>query len=557
MHITRLYIDGFGIFHQREFTGLHKGFNLFFGPNEAGKSTLLAFIRYILFGFPDGRSSQNRYPPLAGGAHGGIIDLSTSSGPYGVERYKNRQKGKKELKDYSGSAIDYERFINKFEYENLYAIGLTELEQFSVLKKEELWTRLYAASLGPGIVSPFAVEKQLKIELDKLYKPRGKKPALSALLRELKDIDNRLRALAGNKDTYHEKVALRDQTDALRAELVTEKAKLEHRVRRYEILRTLWDDWHDFTDCQKQLSSLPQVNTFPVHGIQDLEKLNDKIDNYKDQKAKLEAKSQNRKQECEVLTIDASVLQQAAAIETIYQELGKYQSATEDDARLAAEHKASNQALSATLESLGKGWNIQRVKDFSPSLQIKETVRQFRVSLDDLIQDVIGNEARVKQQEEDLEKAKAKHSRLAKELKAAKQPAFTRFDKIRRIRGRLDRLHDLLSRHEHLKESMANKARQLKEKREELIEFKNDLADKEPVLPTFLCYLLPLASIVLSVLIYFKLLPASPFWIINASVIGITIFYYLVYRLQLRREQVRKEKLYTKITLLNLSLIHI
>ena len=75
MRLEELHLDGFGHFHQRTFALADGPVTVFYGPNEAGKTTLLAFIRTILFGFPrQGRNAH--YPPLAGGSHGGRIRLS-------------------------------------------------------------------------------------------------------------------------------------------------------------------------------------------------------------------------------------------------------------------------------------------------------------------------------------------------------------------------------------------------------------------------------------------------------------------------------------------------
>ena len=80
MRITSLYIDGFGRFVDRSVGPLERPVTVFYGPNEAGKSTLLEFIRRVLFGFPDGRSRGNPYPPLAGGRHGGRVAIATDAG---------------------------------------------------------------------------------------------------------------------------------------------------------------------------------------------------------------------------------------------------------------------------------------------------------------------------------------------------------------------------------------------------------------------------------------------------------------------------------------------
>jgi uncharacterized protein YhaN len=46
------WVDGFGALRDREIDGLDPGLNVLAGPNEAGKTTQLAFLRYVLFGFP-------------------------------------------------------------------------------------------------------------------------------------------------------------------------------------------------------------------------------------------------------------------------------------------------------------------------------------------------------------------------------------------------------------------------------------------------------------------------------------------------------------------------
>jgi len=63
VRLKGFYVDGFGLFHDLKVEGLSPGLMVFFGRNESGKSTLLGFLRSILFGFPDGRSSENPYPP--------------------------------------------------------------------------------------------------------------------------------------------------------------------------------------------------------------------------------------------------------------------------------------------------------------------------------------------------------------------------------------------------------------------------------------------------------------------------------------------------------------
>ena len=70
MKITDLKIDGFGVWHDLTLRGLSRELTVFYGPNEAGKSTLMQFMRSILYGMSPMR--RERYlPPVVGGRPAG------------------------------------------------------------------------------------------------------------------------------------------------------------------------------------------------------------------------------------------------------------------------------------------------------------------------------------------------------------------------------------------------------------------------------------------------------------------------------------------------------
>lgn len=91
MKIRGWHIDGFGHFHDHREHDLPDGITVFLGPNEAGKSTLLAFLRGMLFGFPTSR--QNRYEPLHTRHMGGKLFLDGPQGRYTLQRNGDRKEG--------------------------------------------------------------------------------------------------------------------------------------------------------------------------------------------------------------------------------------------------------------------------------------------------------------------------------------------------------------------------------------------------------------------------------------------------------------------------------
>ena len=133
MRIEELFLDGFGRFNQRTVGPISGPVTVFYGPNEAGKSTTLAFIRAVLFGFPARFNSH--YPPLAGGRHGGRVTVSDSAGAvYRVERYAGARGGLS-VAAANGPASGPESLLRRLTgnatpdlFRNVFAFSLDELQ---------------------------------------------------------------------------------------------------------------------------------------------------------------------------------------------------------------------------------------------------------------------------------------------------------------------------------------------------------------------------------------------------------------------------------------------
>ena len=102
MKISELHIDGFGHFSDASIGPFDSPVVILYGPNEAGKSTLLEFMRTVLFGFPRQNRDQH-YPALAGGRHGGRIAILDDIGNrYVIERHAGVRGGPVTVQNESG-----------------------------------------------------------------------------------------------------------------------------------------------------------------------------------------------------------------------------------------------------------------------------------------------------------------------------------------------------------------------------------------------------------------------------------------------------------------------
>lgn len=93
MKISTLHVRGFGKIEDFSIT-LSSGLNVIYGPNESGKSTLMAFIKASLYGLKGGRASKEglvaeskRYMPWNNGAFGGYISFELDNrSSYRIDR---------------------------------------------------------------------------------------------------------------------------------------------------------------------------------------------------------------------------------------------------------------------------------------------------------------------------------------------------------------------------------------------------------------------------------------------------------------------------------------
>jgi uncharacterized protein YhaN len=86
MKVKDIQIDGFGVWTGLSVDSLPDGMTLFYGPNEAGKTTLMQFMRAMFYGFTAER--RDKYlPPLHGGTPGGAIRVTGPGGGYQIRRH--------------------------------------------------------------------------------------------------------------------------------------------------------------------------------------------------------------------------------------------------------------------------------------------------------------------------------------------------------------------------------------------------------------------------------------------------------------------------------------
>ncbi len=114
MIIKALNIYGFGQWIDQQIT-IQDPLQVVYGPNEAGKSTIIAFIKGILFGFTDKKHSiHGQYQPKGNAPYGGEITFSANQHTYKIVRTGLKYGGTVKFYD-----LDNDTELTETDYQNL------------------------------------------------------------------------------------------------------------------------------------------------------------------------------------------------------------------------------------------------------------------------------------------------------------------------------------------------------------------------------------------------------------------------------------------------------
>ena len=389
MRLTAIHIDGFGVFHDFDVVDLSPGLNVFLGDNESGKTTLLAFIRTILFGFPPGQRRENLYPPLTGGRHGGRLALLSKEGEdYVVARHHGAKRGAVTVTLPDGSQGDEEvlRQLTGAATEDLFrsvfAFSLTELQSFDSLNSQAVRAAIYSAGAGVGKVSLAKVEKELQTSIGRVFKPGGRNPVINTLMRELQKIDLTISQRVAETERYDE---LRGELDQMASEVDGAKSGLElerRRLDRVKLLERAWEDWIGLCRSQEELANLPEIAVFPADGVNRLEKLQERNRLLNTQKGELVHKIEQVEKDLDGLEARPQWLTAAEQIRLLERGLARFSTVSQDLIEIRPRLENERKLLENDLKGLGPDWQLEQLDHFDASVSAREEILRCQERLE-------------------------------------------------------------------------------------------------------------------------------------------------------------------------------
>ena len=252
MKIKKVHIDGFGKWHDQDFDFTANP-QIIYGPNEAGKTTLMAFLVSVLFGFADGRGKNRfaQYIPKTTSSYGGSLLVEINGHDYVIKRQRGRNGGKVSVTDSQGRQGGEQELkqllgpMDRSLYQALFSFGQRDLTAVDELNRDE-WQQHLQQLGAVGSAQWDQLINQYQKQADHLYKPRGRKWPLNQDLHQYADLTDKINRARGKFHRYQDLQAdLKTNKEKLR-QTQAELQKQQLRLQKLAHLQQLWPVYHEW-----------------------------------------------------------------------------------------------------------------------------------------------------------------------------------------------------------------------------------------------------------------------------------------------------------------------
>jgi len=374
MRITDIHIDGFGIFHNKDITGFTKGINVLYGPNEVGKSTLLDFLRFTLFGYP--RTQADRRPPLRGGIHGGRVALLSSSGD---ELNVHRRGNHIVLIDVNGVQLDnansYHRLMGNATidlYQNVYAITLDELISIGKLSDSGMEDRIFSMGMGLSGVDFGAFERELITQSERYYLPRGKNQVLIEIVNKIEEKEAEISKIQQklseyNRLTEHKKVLESELTD-----LDNERTHLAQQATKLSGYERAYPHFVAYLSAQQIIDSYGEFQLFPKETIADFRIVQAQVKSLDNTILQLEAEEKSLVDEREKASIDTTLFQHLDLLDFLKSNLKMYEESEIKREQEKLKINAAERSIQELMSQLDDALSVDDIVNLSGTFDLRQ-----------------------------------------------------------------------------------------------------------------------------------------------------------------------------------------
>ncbi|MGL4594524.1 MAG: AAA family ATPase [Thermoguttaceae bacterium] len=349
MKITSFEIERFGLWSGLSVPKLSPGINVFYGANEAGKSTLLEFVRAQFYGFGHERKRFARRPGNANVGwnsdvdhdgnslfvvSGGRIELESPSGEYKLVRFfrpshaGNEEQVELRTKNGEKEATQLLRVlltgVDESTFNNVFAIGLDELQKLGSLSDTEAAEMLFRLSVGMDRISIVEAIKELTSRRNRILNVTEKDGASASLLPQLlRDREKINEEISSSKLMVRDYIRIRGEQrgiDRTVEAFESELNSLQKEQRLYEIAQLAEPIWRRRQKLHDEIDAMGQVVVVADDVIVQLDSLIGEMGERKSAFEKLQEETEKVRKSIETLPINETLIRLAPKLEILLEE---------------------------------------------------------------------------------------------------------------------------------------------------------------------------------------------------------------------------------------------
>ena len=457
MKITDLHIDGFGIWSGLSVDELSDKVTVIYGPNEAGKTTLLQYLRSILYGFTAQR--RDRYTPsVRGGMVGGSIYVKSSQGNLEIQRHLrpeiNNRLGEPALTAEDGTVAGQKLLdevlagIDESLYSNVFAVGLREIQYLGTLNDTSAAEQLYNLTAGLDRVSLANTIGELAAARAQILATDDAPSEIAELFDQHEKLHDEIEELLSQSRSWLNLSSKQDQVEDQVQVLETQVKQLESDTRTLEIAVQLRERWVTRRKIDEQLRILGVPPELDPTSLEELDELNVEIEQCRDELSTIRKQQRQLGDEANSLPINRHLWSQTARIEALGEHLEWINSLESQMLRARSEVASLSKQLEGICNS--KDIELDEVAQSLPDVSqhsltlLKEPAQDVRTASRQL-REAIGERDQSQREIEMLEQrlGRALAKQRTSDLTSALDSAGSRVSQLRRyvqLEARLTKL---------------------------------------------------------------------------------------------------------------------
>jgi uncharacterized protein YhaN len=393
MKLLALEIEGYGVWSGLKLQRMSEGLNVVYGPNEAGKSTLLHFIRSALYGFSPAR---RRYlPPLHGGRPGGWLEVAGAGGQFQIARYTSPE-GNPRLDETLITAGDGIRHseqvvktllanIDEATFNNVFAVSLNEMQELATLSDTQAADVLYSITAGLDRVSLIEVTRDLETTRNQILDQHGGPCQLTQLMNQREQIQRQIEQQQSQAQAYVRLAGERGVLERELSRLEEEKEELRQQLDVRDLAVAVRDRWHRHRAAGEELSSLGPQIAVPVDAVERLEAIEQRTSKHQAGMERLQRHRLALRREAEELNVNEALGRHGARITATLEQEPWLRALESQIGELEKQRQDLHATMFAEYEKMGLGKPAKpdRLPHFSPQVltRLRDPGRHLRECL--------------------------------------------------------------------------------------------------------------------------------------------------------------------------------